>query len=127
MARILVIEDDVLSQRLMRDVLQVHGHDVVICGAAEAGLLEARANLPALILMDIRLPGIDGFEALARLRAGEDTRRIPVVAVTASVMLGERERIANAGFDAYHPKPVQIPELLEQIASLLRNSPKSAT
>lgn len=124
MARILVIEDDALSQRLMRDVLSVHGHEAVVFDTAESGVADAASNRPQLVLMDIRLPGMNGFEALNALRARPETATIPVIAVTASVMLGEREKIVLAGFDAYHPKPVQIPELLAQITALLCAAPK---
>lgn len=115
-AHVLVVEDDPLSQRLMRDVLQVHGYDVFVAGSAEEGLTSARARRPDVVLLDIRLPGMDGFAALAALRAATETASVPVVAVTASVMLGEREKILNAGFDGYHPKPIQIPQLIAEVA-----------
>ncbi len=118
-AHVLVVEDDPLSQRLMRDVLQVHGYDTVVAGSAEAGLLSAKSHRPDVVLMDIRLPGMDGFAALAALRAEAATVDIPVLAVTASVMMGEREKIMAAGFDGYHPKPIQISRLLAEIAQLL--------
>lgn len=125
MARVLVVEDDSLSQRLMRDVLSVHGYVAAVFDTAESGIADAAQHVPDLVLMDIRLPGMDGFAALRELRAMHATRTVPVVAVTASVMLGERQKIMDAGFDAYHPKPVQIPELLAQISSLLAVPPKS--
>jgi two-component system cell cycle response regulator DivK len=124
-AHVLVVEDDPLSQRLMRDVLQVHGYDVLVAGTAEEGLDSARTRRPDLVLMDIRLPGMDGFAALDALRAAGETASVPVLAVTASVMLGEREKILNAGFDGYHPKPIQIPQLLAEVAHFVATGRKS--
>lgn len=124
-AHVLVVEDDPLSQRLMRDVLQVHGYDTVVAGSAEEGLLLAKAHRPDVVLMDIRLPGMDGFAALDALRAEPTTADVPVLAVTASVMMGEREKIMGAGFDGYHPKPIQIPQLLAEIAQMLATGRQS--
>ena len=124
-AHVLVVEDDRLSQRLMRDVLQVHGYDTVVAGSAEEGLLSAKARRPDVVLMDIRLPGMDGFAALDALRAEPTTADVPVLAVTASVMMGEREKIMGAGFDGYHPKPIQIPQLLAEIAQMLATGRQS--
>ena len=78
--------------------MQGHGYDVFVAGSAEEGLASACARRPDLVLMDIRLPGMDGFAALAALRAAGETASVPVLAVTASVMLGEREKIMNAGY-----------------------------
>ena len=124
-AHVLVVEDDPLSQRLMRDVLQVHGYDTVVASSAEEGLLSAKAHRPDVVLMDIRLPGMDGFAALDALRAEPTTADVPVLAVTASVMMGEREKIMGAGFDGYHPKPIQIPQLLAEIAQMLATGRQS--
>ena len=124
-AHVLVVEDDPLSQRLMRDVLEVHGYDTVVAGSAEAGLRWAKARRPDVVLMDIRLPGMDGFAALDALRAEPTTADVPVLAVTASVMMGEREKIMGAGFDGYHPKPIQIPQLLAEIAQMLATGRQS--
>ena len=124
-AHVLVVEDDPLSQRLMRDVLQVHGYDTVVAGSAEEGLLSAKSRRPDVVLMDIRLPGMDGFAALDALRAEPTTADVPVLAVTASVMMGEREKIMGAGFDGYHPKPIQIPQLLAEIAQMLATGRQS--
>ena len=124
-AHVLVVEDDPLSQRLMRDVLEVHGYDTVVAGSAEEGLLSAKAHRPDVVLMDIRLPGMDGVAALDALRAEPTTADVPVLAVTASVMMGEREKIMGAGFDGYHPKPIQIPQLLAEIAQMLATGRQS--
>jgi two-component system, cell cycle response regulator DivK len=125
-ARIAVVEDDPMSQRLMLDLLTATGYDVAVYGDAESGLAAMLAAPPALVLMDIRLPGMDGFAALVALRADAAMRDVPVIAVTASVMLGEREKIMDAGFTGYHPKPIQIPLLLKEIEQTLADSSKSS-
>ena len=123
---IVVVEDDPMSQRLMVDLLVVTGYKVKPFGDAESGLAAARVAPPDLVLMDIRLPGMDGFAALAALRSDPATADVPVIAVTASVMLDERARIMQAGFTGYHPKPIQIAQLLQEIEKTLANSQKNA-
>jgi two-component system, cell cycle response regulator DivK len=97
---ILVVEDNDKSRKLVRDVLTFKGYEVVEAETGEEGVRLAQARPPSLVLMDIRLPGIDGIEALRRLRAELTTRGIPVMAMTASVMTAERQTILGAGFDA---------------------------
>lgn len=109
---ILVIEDDAESRMLVRDVLEHSGYRLLEADRAESGLAFARDAGPALILMDIRLPGMDGFTALAALRSDPATQAIPVIAVTASAMSNDRRRIATAGFDGYHGKPIDVAELV---------------
>lgn len=121
---VLVVEDDPMSQRLMADLLGATGYEVAVFADAESALLAARASPPDLVLMDIRLPGMDGFAALDALRANIDTRDVPVIAVTASVMLGEREKIMQAGFTGYHPKPIQIQQLLAEVAHFVASGRK---
>ena len=118
---IVVVEDDPMSQRLMVDLLVVTGYKVKAFGDAESGLVAMHAAPPDLVLMDIRLPGMDGFAALTALRTDPATVAVPVIAVTASVMLGEREKIMQAGFTGYHPKPIQIAQLLKEIEQTLAN------
>jgi CheY-like chemotaxis protein len=118
MKRIVVVEDDPYSRRLMRDVLEVHGYEALLFERAEDCLIFFENQTASLILMDIRLPGIDGFDALKRLREMKQSRKVPVIAVTASVMLNERARIEAAGFNEYHPKPIQLSGLLSQIRAL---------
>ncbi|HEX4944777.1 MAG TPA: response regulator [Usitatibacteraceae bacterium] len=113
---VLLIEDDEKNRKLARDILLFRGYRVSEAESAEAGLAIAAADPPALVIMDIELPGIDGIEALARLRAGEATRGIPVIAFTASVMPGERSTIMDAGFDAFLPKPIAIREFTDTVA-----------
>jgi two-component system, cell cycle response regulator DivK len=117
--RILVVEDDEKSRRLLTDVLQYHGFDVCACPNGEDGLADARACCPDAALLDIELPGISGFDVLARLRAESIGPAMPVIAVTASVMDQDRKKILAAGFDAYIPKPVNIRQLVTVLNELL--------
>jgi DNA-binding response OmpR family regulator len=121
--RILVVEDDDKSRKLLVDVLGYHGFDVAAFPNGESALEDARATRPQAALLDIQLPGINGFDILAALRAGAAGVPLPVLAVTASVMDHDRRKILNAGFDAYIAKPVNIRELLDTLNALL---PKDA-
>jgi CheY-like chemotaxis protein len=115
MKNIVVVEDDALSRRLLVDLLLVREYCVRAYSNAEDAISNIRGKNADLVLMDIRLPGMDGFTALERLRSDAETKSIVVIAVTASVMLGEQQKILRAGFNDYHSKPIQIPELLRQI------------
>lgn len=117
--KVLVVEDDEKSRRLLRDVLSFHGFEVTAVENGEAGLREARESRPDIALLDIELPGIDGIGLLAALREEYPQPRLPVLAVTASVMDQDRKNILAAGFDAYVPKPVHIHELLATVRGLL--------
>jgi DNA-binding response OmpR family regulator len=117
--KVLVVEDDEKSRRLLRDVLAFHGFEVIAVDSGEAGLREARLTRPDAALLDIQLPGIDGLDLLRALREEYPAPRIPVLAVTASVMDTDRKNILAAGFDAYVPKPVHIRELLATLEGLL--------
>jgi CheY-like chemotaxis protein len=119
MARLLLVEDnemnrDMLSRRLVR-----RGYDVVIAVDGEQGVAMARSEAPALILMDMSLPGLDGWEATRRIKAASETKRIPVIALTAHAMSGDREKAVAAGCDDFDTKPVDFPRLLDKIRSLL--------
>jgi len=116
---VLVVEDNALNLKLVRDVLGHAGYRVLEAGDAERGIAMARAERPDLVLMDVQLPGIDGVEALGRLRADEATARIPVVALTALAMKDDRERFLAAGFDGYLEKPVSVPALAGQVEALI--------
>jgi CheY-like chemotaxis protein len=118
-ATVLVVEDNALNLKLVRDVLGHAGYRVLEAGDAERGLELARAEVPDLILMDVQLPGIDGVEALGRLRADPKTAGIPVAALTALAMREDRERFLAAGFDGYLEKPVSVPALPGQVAALI--------
>jgi two-component system cell cycle response regulator DivK len=112
---VLIVEDNDKNMKLFRDVLQAKGYRAVEARSGEEALELARSEPPALILMDVQLPGIDGVEALARLRGDERTAAIPVLALTAQAMHGDRERFLEAGFDGYLSKPVDVLELLATV------------
>ena len=112
---ILVVEDKETNRKLARDVLQFKGYEVAEAVTAEEGLVMARERKPDLILMDIHLPGMDGVAALAQLRSDPETRDIPVVALTASAMPDEQDRILSAGFDGYETKPIGVKRLQEAV------------
>jgi CheY-like chemotaxis protein len=106
----------------VRDVLQVKGYQTIEAGTGEEGVQLAREQHPALVLMDIQLPGISGVEAFHQLRADPMTRAIPVIAVTASVMAQERQNVMAAGFDGFQGKPISVRELLETVQQILDKS-----
>ena len=116
MARILIIEDSPLNLELLNFVLSTTGHDLLQADRAPRGIEIARQASVDLILMDINMPGMDGVEAVRTLRAHPETRGIPIVAVTALAMAGDKERIIAAGFDDYIAKPVDFALLLEKVA-----------
>jgi two-component system cell cycle response regulator DivK len=113
--QILVVEDNSKNMKLLRDVLRATGYRTLEASTGEQALMLATERRPALVLMDIRLPDMDGVEALSRLRMDERTASIPVLAVTAQAMKGDRERFKEAGFDGYLSKPVDIDELLTTV------------
>ena len=116
---VLIVEDNDKNRKLVRDVLTFKGYGIIETETGEKGVELARERSPRLVLMDIRLPGIDGVEALRRLRAEETTRGIPVMAMTASVMSEDRQKIMAAGFDAYQSKPINVTEFVAAVAQLL--------
>jgi two-component system cell cycle response regulator DivK len=117
--RILVVEDNELNLKLVRDVLCHAGFEVIEARTGEQGVELAAACVPALILMDLQLPDIDGAEALGRIRASEQGRSVPVVAVTAFAMRSDREAALRAGFVGYMTKPISARELPRQVADYL--------
>ena len=119
MPKILYVEDNedniyMLTRRLTRK-----GYDVVVANDGEQGIAMAHSEAPALILMDMSLPVLDGWEATRRLKASGDTRDIPVIALTAHAMAGDREKALGAGCDDFDTKPVELPRLLAKIEALL--------
>jgi two-component system, cell cycle response regulator DivK len=116
---ILVVEDNEKNRKLVRDVLTFKGYTVVETDNGEDGVRLAHERQPRLILMDIQLPGIDGIEALRRIRADEATRAIPVLAVTASAMDRDRQKIMAAGFDGYQSKPLNVKEFVAAVEAAL--------
>ena len=117
--KILIVEDDPVSLKLMRDVLRARGYETSDATSGEEGLARARDWVPDLIVMDIRLPGIDGIEAARSLKGDRRTKLIPIVAVTAHAMLGDEGRIREAGYDAYLPKPLHLAEFVSVVEGLL--------
>jgi two-component system, cell cycle response regulator DivK len=113
--RVLIVEDNEKNTKLFRDVLQATGYSTLEATTGEEALALAVQNGPALVLMDVQLPGIDGVETLARLRADRRTAFIPVLAVTAQAMRGDRDRFLDAGFDGYLSKPIDIAQLIEAV------------
>ena len=116
---ILVVEDNERNLKLLRDVLQYAGYGVRAARTAEDGIALAVSEPPDLVLMDLQLPGIDGMEALHRLRENPRTTDIPVVAVTAQAMKQDRERVLEAGFNGYIEKPISIRAFPDQVRSFL--------
>jgi len=108
---ILIIEDNMKNLKLIRDLLQFHGYPTLEAETGEAGVELARERHPALILMDVQLPGMDGRAALKVLKADAHTRHIPIIALTAYAMKGDREGLLAEGFDGYMAKPIEIKEL----------------
>lgn len=123
---ILIIEDHEKNRKLLRDVLQVTGYRTVEAETAEEGLRLAREAKPALVLMDLQLPAMDGFAALAALRADASTQAIPVIAVTASAMHHQRPQILAAGFDGYQTKPLPVREFLQVVRETLDRGVQTA-
>ena len=114
-AQVLVVEDNEKNMKLFRDVLRASGYDLLEATTGEQAMELAAEQQPNLVLMDIQLPDLDGVDALGRLRADARTASIPVVALTAQAMHGDRERFLDAGFDAYISKPVDIVEFVKTV------------
>jgi CheY-like chemotaxis protein len=119
MTRILLVEDNELNRDMLSRRLQRKGFQVLLAVDGQEGLQRAREELPDLILMDMNLPIVDGWEATQQLKADELTRRIPVIGLTAHAMAGDREKCLAAGCDQYDSKPVELDRLLEKIRALL--------
>ena len=119
---VLIVDDNERNLRLARDVLRFAGLRTVEATTAEDGIRVAGELLPDVILMDVRLPDVDGPAALVRLRAEPRTAAIPVVAVTSSAMMGDRERLLAAGFDGYLEKPINVREFADQVRAYCRSS-----
>ena len=124
MSLILIVEDNEKNMKLARDVLQVKGYATLEAVTGEDGVRLAVERVPDLVLMDIQLPGMNGIEALRVLRANPITAKIPVIAVTASVMQQDRKQITEAGFDAYVGKPINLKEFLDAVRQALADKPQ---
>lgn len=119
MAKILLVEDNELNRDMLSRRLASRGYEVALAVDGESGLAMAGSEAPDLILMDMSLPILDGWEATRRLKASPDTRRIPVIALTAHAMAGDREKALQAGCDDYDTKPIELARLLGKIQALL--------
>jgi two-component system, cell cycle response regulator DivK len=119
MSRILVVEDNPISRELLSRRLQKSGYEVLLAADGAGGIEAARVEKPDLILMDMSLPGMDGWDATKTLRSRPETRNIPVIALTAHTLPGDRDRAIMAGCDDYESKPIELPQLVHKIESLL--------
>ncbi len=119
MSTILIVEDNERNMKLVRDILQHHGHATLEAATGAEGIRLAQAHRPDLILMDIQLPDIDGITALRRIRADPALSATPVLAVSASVMPDDQQRIAASGFDAYITKPLSLKPFVAMINQFL--------
>jgi len=117
--KILLVEDNEMNRDMLSRRLQRRGYEVVTAVDGETGLAMTRSEAPALVLMDMSLPGLDGWEATRRIKADPATRAIPVVALTAHAMAGDREQALAAGCDDFDTKPIDLERLLGKIQTLL--------
>jgi len=124
-AKILLVEDNEMNRDMLSRRLQRRGYEVLTAVDGESGLALTRSNAPALVLMDMSLPGIDGWEATRRLKADPATRAIPVIALTAHAMAGDREKALAAGCDDFDIKPIDLDRLLGKIEALLGGKAKT--
>ena len=116
---ILIIEDNEKNRKLVRDVLQVKGYQTIESETAEEGLKLAVEKSPALILMDIQLPGMDGITAMKQLKADPNTKHVPIIAITASAMTHNRTTMMAEGFDGYQTKPISLKDFLGEVERVL--------
>ena len=119
MAKILIVEDNEMNRDMLSRRLVKRGYDVAIAVDGEQGLAMARSESPALILMDMSLPGLDGWEASRRLKEDPQTKDIAIIAITAHAMAGDREKALAAGCDDFDTKPIELTRLLAKIEALL--------
>ena len=123
MAKILLVEDNEMNRDMLSRRLERRGYEVIVATDGEEGVARAGAEAPDLILMDMSLPVLDGWEATRQLKAAPETESIPVVALTAHAMAGDREKALEAGCDDFDTKPIDLPRLLGKIESLLGSAP----
>jgi CheY-like chemotaxis protein len=119
MARILLVEDNEMNRDMLSRRLSRKGHQVVIAVDGAQGVLMASAEQPDLILMDMSLPGLDGWEATRQIRAIPEIQAIPIIALTAHALSGDREKSLDAGCNEYETKPIDFPRLMTKIETLL--------
>jgi CheY-like chemotaxis protein len=123
MAKILLVEDNEMNRDMLSRRLERKGHSISIAIDGAEGLSKARSEAPDLILMDMSLPVIDGWEATRQLKADAATRRIPVIALTAHAMASDEQKAREAGCDDFDTKPIELPRLLDKINALLQPKP----
>jgi two-component system cell cycle response regulator DivK len=119
MPRILLVEDNEMNRDMLSRRLARKGYEVAIAVDGQQGIAMARSETPDLILMDMSLPVLDGWEATRQLKAAAETKAIPVIALTAHAMVGDREKAVEAGCDDFDTKPIEFPRLVEKIEALL--------
>jgi CheY-like chemotaxis protein len=119
MTTILIVEDNEMNRDMLSRRLERKGYEVLLAVDGETGLEVARANTPDLLLMDMSLPVVDGWEATRRLKADDRLKHIPVIALTAHAMANDRDKALEAGCDDYDTKPIELPRLLAKIVALL--------
>lgn len=120
MSKILLVEDNEMNRDMLSRRLERKGYQVLIAVDGEQGIAQAQSQAPDLILMDMSLPVVDGWEASRRLKAAPETQAIPIIALTAHAMAGDRQLALDAGCDDYDTKPIDLPRLLEKIETLLK-------
>jgi two-component system cell cycle response regulator DivK len=121
MPKILIVEDNEENRDALSRRLQHRGFEIVMAADGKAGVAMAQTEKPDLVLMDMNMPELDGWEATRRIRAAPETQTLPVIALTSHAMAGDRDRALEAGCADYHTKPVDFPKLLTQIEALLIN------
>ncbi len=125
MPKILLVEDNEMNRDMLSRRLQRKGYDVVMATDGEQAVAMAASESPALILMDISLPVFDGWEATRRIKAADNSKKIPIIALTAHAMAGDREKSLEAGCDDYDTKPIELTRLLEKMEALLNRNPSA--
>lgn len=127
MPKILLVEDNEMNRDMLWRRLQRRGYEVVLAMDGQNGVEKARAEAPDLVLMDMSLPILDGWEATRRLKADTATQHIPIIALTAHAMSSDREKALEAGCDDYDTKPIELPRLLQKIETLLSGGEMAPT
>ena len=125
MPKILLVEDNEMNRDMLSRRLQRKGYEIIMAVDGAEAVSMAQSQAPSLILMDMSLPVLDGWEATRRIKAAAETKSIPIIALTAHAMAGDEEKARQAGCDDYDTKPIELPRLLEKIAVLL-NTPRPA-
>ncbi len=125
MAKILLVEDNEMNRDMLSRRLERRGYQIVIAVDGAEGVAKAKSESPDLILLDMSLPVLDGWEAARQLKGDASTKAIPIIALTAHAMAGDREKALEAGCNDYDTKPIELPRLLEKITTLLPGSAKA--